>query len=135
MAFIKSHLIAWGQGESQKRGGAMQRGPGVPCPQQEEIVQRVVEGEPLSDDLTQHIAHCEWCQEKVAVYQHLNASLVEKLYRSACPSSETLSFYCAGLLEKTQVDETESHLHACPICAEEVEQTRAFLLAEQFKDL
>lgn len=134
MVFIKSHLIAWDQGESQKRGGEMQRGPGVPCPQEEEIVQRVVEGEPLSDDLTHHIARCERCQEKVAVYQHLNASLVQTLYRFDCPSSETLSYYCAGLLEKARADETESHLRACPLCAKEVELMRTFLQSEQFED-
>ncbi|GHO53992.1 hypothetical protein [Ktedonobacter robiniae] len=134
MVFIKSHLIAWDQGESQKRGGKMQRGPGVPCPQEEEIVQRAVAGEPFSDDLTHHIARCERCQEKVAVYQRLNASLVQKLYRFDCPSSETLSYYCAGLLEKTRADETEGHLRVCPLCAEEVEQTHTFLQAEQFKD-
>src|SRR2546423_9596171 len=97
------------------------------APEDEELLQFALDGEALTEEANRHLEQCETCRRRLAEYKDINASLVSRLYRSLCPPGSKLSLYCAGLLSQDEQASIESHLQDCPLCAEEVVQSRRFL--------
>jgi hypothetical protein len=93
----------------------------------EDLSSFVLDEEPLSSEVREHLEQCAICQQRLARYKQLHASLVSRLYRSQCPSSTQLSLYCAGLLAADEQMEIAAHLLLCPLCADEAADTRHFL--------
>jgi anti-sigma factor RsiW len=97
------------------------------APDDEELLQFALDGEALTEEARRHLDQCEICQRRLAEYKDINASLVSRLYRSLCPPGSKLSLYCADLLPQNEQATIEAHLQECPLCAEEVAQSRRFL--------
>jgi anti-sigma factor RsiW len=94
----------------------------------EELQAFVLDEEPLSLEARHHLATCPDCQHQVACAQKMTASLISRLYRSQCPSAETLSFYCLpGALSAEEQRQVAAHLARCPLCLAEFADTRQFL--------
>ena len=93
----------------------------------EELLRAALDEESLSEERRKHLDQCAICQQKVVAYKKMHAFLVTKLYRRQCPSSSVLSDYCAGLGTETRGAEIKAHLRECPLCAQEVADTRRFL--------
>ena len=102
------------------------------APGDEELLQFALEGEGLTEEASRHLEQCETCQKRLAEYKDINASLVSHLYRRLCPPGSKLSLYCAGFLSQDEQDSIETHLQDCPLCAEEVAETRRFLAEPLF---
>ena len=96
-------------------------------PNDEELLRFALDGEPLSAEAQAHIEQCESCQQRLATFQQVNDSLTSKLYRSQCPSGTQLSFYCADLLPPDDRMHIAAHILDCPLCADEVAETRLFM--------
>jgi hypothetical protein len=97
------------------------------APSDEELTSFVLDDEPISPEVREHLEHCEICQQRLASYKQFHTSLVSRLYRCECPSGTRLSLYCAGLLAAEEQMEIASHLLLCPLCADEAAVTRRFL--------
>ena len=84
--------------------------------------------EPLSSVARQHLDGCPDCQQQVARYQQTTICLVSQLYRSQCPSSDTLSYYCLpNALTEEEQRQVANHLANCPLCLAECAESRQFL--------
>ncbi len=104
------------------------------APDDEELLQFVLDGEALSAEASRHLEQCTSCQQRLASYKNIHTSLVSRLYRSQCPESTKLSLYCADLLPPDERLSIANHLLDCPLCATEAEDTRQFL-AQSDRDL
>jgi|SRR5579883_1808059 anti-sigma factor RsiW len=94
----------------------------------EELQAFVLDNEPLSLEARNHLATCPDCQHQVACAQKVTTHLTSRLYRSQCPSAETLSFYCLpGALSEEEQRQVTAHLALCPLCLAEFADTRQFL--------
>jgi hypothetical protein len=97
------------------------------APSDEELLDFALDAGELPPEQKEHLEHCETCQRRLARYQQANNYLVSHLYRSQCPSGTKLSFYCAGGLAAHERMQIAQHLLDCPLCAEEVADTRRFM--------
>lgn len=96
----------------------------------EELQAFVLDEEPLSPAARQHLDDCPDCQQEVAHSQQATAYLVSRLYRSQCPSTTTLSYYCLpNALTEEERHQVTNHLVNCPLCLAEFADTRQFLSA------
>lgn len=94
----------------------------------EELQAFVLDKEPLSPEARYHLTTCPDCQHQVACAQKMTAYLTSRLYRSQCPSAETLSFYCLpGALSEEEQRQVTAHLASCPLCLAEFADTCQFL--------
>jgi anti-sigma factor RsiW len=94
----------------------------------EELQAFVLDEESLSHEARHHLATCPDCQYQVACTRQTMAYLTSRLYRSQCPSAETLSFYCLpGALSEEEQRQVTAHLAACPLCLAEFADSRQFL--------
>ncbi|HYK85128.1 MAG TPA: hypothetical protein VEV19_07165 [Ktedonobacteraceae bacterium] len=93
----------------------------------EELLGFALDGEALSAQKQAHLEQCEVCQQRLARYKQINASLVSHLYRRLCPDSLQLSLYCSGELPEVERIHIAAHVLDCPLCATEVADTRRFL--------
>lgn len=94
----------------------------------EELLAFALDKEPLSDYARQHLDSCFLCQQQVSCSQKTSAYLVSRLYRSQCPSTVTLSYYCLpGALSNEEHRQVTRHLANCPLCLAECAETRRFL--------
>ncbi|MBV8695855.1 MAG: hypothetical protein JO125_16925 [Chloroflexi bacterium] len=97
------------------------------APNDEELLSYALDDEPLPREKEGHLAYCFICQQRLDDYKRTHAYLLTRLYRTQCPSATMLNYYCADLLAMDQVPSIESHLHACPLCANEVAMIRQTL--------
>ena len=99
------------------------------APTDEELLAYALDDEELSQRAMQHLAQCEVCQQKVTRYRHTNTNLVARLYRTQCPDTTELSFYSigGGSLSPERRQQIASHVLECPLCMNEVEETRRFM--------
>jgi hypothetical protein len=108
------------------------------APTDEELIAFALDDEVLSSEAQYHLDHCEVCQQRVTRYRQTNASLVARLYRTQCPTSTELSFYCVSgggrggrgdreELSPEKRQQIASHVLDCPLCMAEVEETRRFM--------
>lgn len=97
------------------------------APGDEDILKYVLDEAPLSREARVHIEQCPTCQQRLANYKDINAFLVSSLYRHQCPDSMQISLYCAGELSEAERTQVATHLRTCPLCAQEVADTRRFL--------
>lgn len=104
------------------------------APNDEELLQFALDGEALSAEASRHLEQCTNCQQRLASYKSVHTFFVSRLYRSQCPESTKLSFYCADLLPADERLSIANHLLDCPLCATEAEDTRQFL-AQSDRDL
>ena len=95
----------------------------------ETLFRAAFEQDSLSPEAKKHIAQCELCQRQLARYKEIDALLHSSLYRLQCPTSVTLSSYCAQDLAEEERRAVEAHLLGCPLCTREVEDTLRFLAA------
>lgn len=98
------------------------------APDDEELLRFALDGEPLREEAREHLAQCETCQQRLAMFKQVNTALTAQLYRSQCPSAEQLSFYCADLLSVDDRMHIAAHILDCPLCSAEVAETRRFML-------
>jgi hypothetical protein len=97
------------------------------APNDEELISFALDDEALPTEANNHLQQCEICQERLARYKQTNAYLLSHLYRSQCPSGQELSLYCANLVSEDDRIRIANHVLDCPLCANEVAETRAFL--------
>src|SRR5947209_13044650 len=94
------------------------------APHDEELLGFALDEEMLPEEKQAHLEQCEICQQRLASYKHVNATLVSHVYRRLCPSGTQLSFYCANLLSPDEKTSIARHIVDCPLCAAEVADTR-----------
>jgi hypothetical protein len=104
------------------------------APGDEDILKYVCDEVPLSQEARTHIKQCPTCQQRLASYKDINAFLVSSLYRHQCPDSMQLSLYCAGEVVEEEHVQITAHLRKCPLCAQEVADTRRFLTDTELTD-
>lgn len=97
------------------------------APGDEDILKYVFDEAPLSQEARAHIKQCPTCQQRLANYKDINTFLVSSLYRHQCPDSMQLSLYCTGEVVEEERVQITAHLRQCPLCAQEVADTRRFL--------
>ena len=97
------------------------------APTDEELISFALDDEALPPAANNHLHQCEICQERLARYKQTNAYLLSHLYRSQCPSGQELSLYCADLVSEEDRIRIANHVLDCPLCTNEVAETRAFL--------
>ncbi len=97
------------------------------APDDEELLRFALDGEPLREEAREHLAQCETCQHRLAMFKQVNTALTAQLYRSQCPTAEQLSFYCANLLSPDDNMHIAAHILDCPLCGAEVADTRRFM--------
>jgi len=97
------------------------------APNDEEILGYALDGETLLASKQAHLEQCEICQQRLASYKHVNATLITHAYRRLCPSGTQLSFYCANLLPPDEYTSIARHILDCPLCSAEVAETRRFM--------
>src|SRR5947209_8570496 len=97
------------------------------APTDEELISFALDDEALPEEANNHLQHCETCQKRLARYKETNAYLLSHLYRSQCPGGQEISLYCAGLLPQEESIRIANHVLDCPLCANEVAETRTFL--------
>lgn len=93
----------------------------------DELLRFALDGEPLRKEAREHLAQCETCQQRLAMFKQVNTALTAQFYRSQCPSAEQLSFYCANLLPADDNMHIAAHILDCPLCSTEVANTRRFM--------
>jgi hypothetical protein len=104
------------------------------APGDDDILKYVFDEVPLSQEARTHIKQCSTCQQRLANYRDINNFLVSSLYRHQCPDSMQLSLYCAGEVTKEERGQITAHLRQCPLCAQEVADTRRFLADTELTD-
>jgi hypothetical protein len=97
------------------------------APTDEELISFALDEDALPTDANIHLQQCETCQKRLARYKQANTYLLSHLYRSQCPSGQELSLYCAGLVPDEDRIRIANHVLDCPLCANEVAETRKFL--------
>ena len=97
------------------------------APSDEELLSFALDDEALPTEANNHLQQCETCQKRLTTYKQTNAYLLSHLYRSQCPSGQEISLYCAHLLTDEENIRVANHVLDCPLCANEVAETRAFL--------
>ncbi len=97
------------------------------APTDEELISFALDDEALPAEANNHLQQCETCQKRLARYKQTNTYLLSHLYRSQCPSGQELSLYCADLVPDEERIRIANHVLDCPLCANEVAETRAFL--------
>jgi hypothetical protein len=97
------------------------------APTDEELISFALDDEALPAEANNHLQQCETCQKRLASYKQVNTYLLSHLYRSQCPSGEELSLYCADLLPAEECVRIANHILDCPLCTNEVTETRKFL--------
>ena len=94
------------------------------APSDEELLGVAYDEEMLPDEKREHLEQCEACQQRLAAYRRINSRLFSKLYRSACPGSVDLNYYCLGGLAQEERVAIASHVLDCPACADDVAEIR-----------
>ena len=97
------------------------------APTDEELLRHALDGETLSIVAKEHLEQCTFCQQRLADYTSTNGLILSRLYRSQCPVATTLSHYCIGMLSMNEAMDVASHLELCPLCSNEVAETRLLL--------
>ena len=97
------------------------------APTDEELISFALDDEALPAEANNHLQQCETCQIRLARYRQTNTYLLSHLYRSQCPSGQELSLYCADLVSEEDRIRIANHVLDCPLCANEVAETRKFL--------
>ena len=97
------------------------------APSDEELISFALDDEALPTEADNHLQQCETCQKRLTTYKQTNAYLLSHLYRSQCPSGQELSLYCADLVSEEDRIRIGNHVLDCPLCANEVAETRVFL--------
>ncbi len=97
------------------------------APTDEELISFALDDEPLTVEGNNHLQQCETCQKRFARYKQTNEYLISHLYRSQCPSGQEISLYCAGLVSEEDRIRIANHVLDCPLCAQEVKDSRTFL--------
>ncbi len=105
------------------------------APTDEELLRHALDGESLPIAAKEHLEQCTLCQQRLANYTSTNDLILSRLYRSQCPDATILSHYCIGMLSPNEVMSVVSHLEICPLCSNEVAETRLLLATfEPFPD-
>ncbi len=97
------------------------------APTDEELINFALDDEALPAEANNHLQQCETCQKRLARYKQANTYLLSHLYRSQCPSGQELSLYCADLVPEEERIRIANHVLDCPLCVNEVAETRKFL--------
>jgi hypothetical protein len=97
------------------------------APTDEELISYALDDEALPAEADNHLQQCETCQKRLARYKQTNTYLLSHLYRSLCPTGQELSLYCADLVSEEDRIRIANHVLDCPLCTNEVAETRAFL--------
>ncbi len=92
----------------------------------EEIIAYLM-GENVRPIVEQHLDSCERCSLQLATYKKMELTLLKKLYRWDCPTSQTLGEYQLGMLSRASLAKIVLHLNTCVLCAAEVASLTAFL--------
>lgn len=97
------------------------------APTDEELISFALDDEALPVEANNHLQQCEICQRRLTIYKQTNEYLLSHFYRSQCPGGQELSLYCANLLPEEESIRIANHVLDCPLCANEVAETRTFL--------
>jgi hypothetical protein len=105
---------------------------GKPCPylqdpKNDELFRYALEGKSLPYLTDAHIVKCNSCRQQLASLISTNASLLRSLYRCQCPEINILARYAAGLTSLNEELLVLSHLHSCPLCAQDLQEMRNIL--------
>lgn len=80
-----------------------------------------------SDEVVRHLDRCEHCRENLRRLAAEEQRLAALLYRSVCPSSETLGEYHLGMLADEPASAVSEHVAGCTHCTEELAQLDDFM--------
>src|SRR5690242_7203439 len=97
------------------------------APRDEQLIGFVLDGEALTEDAQDHLAHCAVCQQRMTHYQKSYTSLATRFYRSQCPAGMDHSLYAMNLLSQKERRHIASHVAYCPLCSAEIEETSSFM--------
>lgn len=84
-------------------------------------------GEKVRPAVEQHLASCDACSSRLAMYRSMELKLINKLYRWDCPSNQVLGEYQLGMLSGNLAASVQNHLNRCVLCAAEVVSLEQFL--------
>jgi hypothetical protein len=94
---------------------------------EEDLLRYVLDDEPLSPEALEHVNQCSPCQGRLSRYKQINTYLLKNIYRSTCPSPTLLNHYVAQLLIPEEAIAIDHHLNICPLCIQEVQDTRLLI--------
>ncbi len=77
-----------------------------------------------SQSVREHISRCPACAAQAEALAQMDRALRRRLFRSTCPSSDTLLGYVTGTLLPDERKYVARHLKECPHCAGEVEELK-----------
>jgi hypothetical protein len=97
------------------------------APGDEDILKYVLDEAALSQEARAHVDQCSICQQRLTRYKDMHSFLLSKFYRYQCPDSLQLSLYCANALSEKERMQVAAHIIYCPLCTQEVADTRSFL--------
>jgi hypothetical protein len=97
------------------------------APSDEELISFALDDEALLTEANNHLQQCAICQKRLAEYKQVNTYFLSNLYRTQCPSGQDLSLYCADLLPDEDRISIANHVLDCPLCSNEVAESRKFL--------
>ena len=85
----------------------------------EEQLYTVIDG--IGDaETAEHLAHCPYCSNRLAVLRNFDMTLESRLTRFECPSALDLTLYRLGELDARASERIAQHLQDCPLCQEEL---------------
>lgn len=77
-----------------------------------------------------HVAHCAFCAAEVEKLRLVDAELLTRHYREACPTAETLAAFVFEQLSPVEKLRVAAHVRICEMCAAEVARGREFVSPE-----
>lgn len=83
-----------------------------------------------SPQVNAHIQRCAYCAQQAEELKAVDAGLLRLVYRTTCPSAETLTAFAMDQLSAVERLQVAAHLRTCPHCAEEVAAARTWAQEE-----
>ena len=101
----------------------------------EDLLRFVMDGEDLPPIAMEHLERCITCQKRLKHYHDVNRFYLSHFYRSQCPDTLKLSYYCADILPLREKMRVEYHLTICPLCASEFKDIQSFFSWGELADI
>jgi hypothetical protein len=92
-----------------------------------------LENEKVRPMVAEHLANCQECSSRLAMYRNLERKLTSRLFRWDCPSNQLLGEYQLGMLGEKFILAVQAHLKRCVLCAAELATLTSFLTVDPFE--
>lgn len=101
----------------------------------EDLLRFVMDGEDLPPIAMEHLERCITCQKRLKHYRDVNTFYLSHFYRSQCPDTLKLSYYCADILPLKEKMRVEYHLSVCPLCVSECKDIQSCFSPGELADI